>query len=141
MPLKIQYASDLHLEFPTNKEFLMRQPLQAVGEILVLAGDVVPLAVLEQHQDFFSFVADHFKTTYWLPGNHEYYHYDLADKSGVLHEAIRSNVFLVNNVSVVHEQLKLIFSTLWSNISPGNLWQIERGLNDFRYIKYKGHRF
>ncbi|MDP2187935.1 MAG: metallophosphoesterase [Sphingobacteriaceae bacterium] len=141
MPLKIQYASDLHLEFPANKEFLRRQPLQAVGEILVLAGDVVPLAVLEQHQDFFSFVADHFKTTYWLPGNHEYYQFDLADKSGVLHEAILSNVFLVNNVSVVHEQLKLIFSTLWSNISPGNLWQIERGLNDFRYIQYKGHRF
>lgn len=141
MPPKIQYASDLHLEFPANKEFLRRQPLQAMGEVLVLAGDVVPFAVIELHQDFFSFLADHFKATYWLPGNHEYYHYDLADKSGVLHEAIRSNVFLVNNVSVVHEQRKLIFSTLWSHISPGNLWHIERGLNDFRYIKYKGHRF
>jgi hypothetical protein len=65
------------------------------------------------------YVADNFETTYWLPGNHEYYHFDIAEKSGVLHEAIRSNVFLVNNTSVVKEHVKLVFSTLWSHISPG----------------------
>ncbi|MBI1267689.1 MAG: metallophosphoesterase [Cryomorphaceae bacterium] len=141
MPVTIQYASDLHLEFPANKEFLKQHPLQSVGDVLVLAGDVVPFAVMDQHQDFFSYVADNFKITYWLPGNHEYYHFDLAEKSGVLHEAIRSNVFLVNNTAVVHEGVKLIFSTLWSKISPGHQWQIERRLNDFHLIKHKGYRF
>lgn len=141
MPLKLQYASDLHLEFPANKEFLKQQPLQPVGEVLVLAGDIVPFAVMDKHQDFFSYVSDHFKTTYWLPGNHEYYHFDIAEKSGELHEKIRSNVFLVNNTSVVHEQVKLIFSTLWSKISPGHQWEIERNMNDFHLIKHKGYRF
>jgi len=141
MPLILQYASDLHLEFPANKDFLKLHPLQPLGDVLVLAGDIVPFAILNKHQDFFSYLADNFRTIYWLPGNHEYYHFDMADKSGVLKESIRSNVFLVNNTSVVHEKEKLIFSTLWSKISPGYQWQIERSLNDFYAIKYKGHRF
>jgi len=141
MPLELQYASDLHIEFPANKEYLKQHPLHAVGEVLVLAGDIVPFALMDKHQNFFSYVADNFKTTYWLPGNHEYYHFDIAEKSGVLHEKIRSNVFLVNNTSVVHENAKLIFSTLWSHISPGYQWQIERSLNDFHLIKHKGYRF
>lgn len=141
MALNVQYASDLHLEFPANKEFLLRYPLQPKGDILVLAGDIVPFSQMDKHRDFFSFLADNFNTTYWLPGNHEYYHFDLAEKSGVLYESIRSNVFLLNNTSVVHENVKLTFSTLWSHISPAYQWQIERSLNDFHLIKYKGYRF
>lgn len=141
MPLKLQYASDLHLEFPVNKEFLKQHPLQPVGDVLVLAGDIVPFALTDKNQDFFRYVADNFETTYWLPGNHEYYHFDIAEKSGVLNEAIRSNVFLVNNTSVVHKNIKLVFSTLWSHINPIHQWQIERSLNDFHVIKHKGYRF
>ncbi len=137
----VQYASDLHLEFPANNEFLKRHPLKPVGEILVLAGDIVPFAILEKHQDFFSLLSDQFEAVYWLPGNHEYYHFDIAGKSGVLNEKIRSNVFLVNNTSVVHENTQLLFSTLWSTISPAHRWQIERSLNDFRIIKNKGLLF
>jgi predicted phosphohydrolase len=137
----LQYASDLHLEFPANKEYLKQHPLQSNADILVLAGDIVPFAVMDKHWDFFSYLADHFETTYWLPGNHEYYHFDIAEKSGVLHENIRSNVFLVNDTAVVHENVKLILSTLWSHISPGYQWQIERSLNDFHLIKYNGYRF
>ncbi|MFN8438107.1 MAG: metallophosphoesterase [Cytophagales bacterium] len=140
MSLGIQFASDLHIEFPTNKEYLKLHPLQPLGEVLVLAGDIVPFAVMDKYKYFFSFLADNFETTYWLTGNHEYYHFDIAEKSGVLYEAIRSNVFLVNNTSVVHENVKLIFSTLWSKINPANQWQIERNMNDFHLIKHKGYR-
>jgi predicted phosphohydrolase len=141
MTLKIQYASDLHLEFPANKEYLKQHPLRPVGDVLVLAGDIVPFAVMDKHKDFFSYVSDYFESTYWLPGNHEYYHFDIAEKSGELHETIRDNVFLVNNTSVVQNEVKLIFSTLWSEISLGHQWQIERSMNDFHLIKYRGFRF
>jgi len=139
--MKLQYVSDLHLEFPANKEFLKQHPLQPVGDVLVLAGDIVPFAVMDRFKDFFSYLSDHFETTYWLPGNHEYYRFDIAEKSGVLHEKIRSNVFLVNNTAVVYQNTKLVFSTLWSKISEGYQWQIERSLNDFHVIKNKGFRF
>lgn len=139
--MTIQYASDLHLEFRENKEFLKNNPLQPVGDVLVLAGDIVPFAVMEMYKDFFSYVSDSFAATYWIPGNHEYYGFDLAKKFGVLNEKIRNNVFLVNNTSVIQNDVKLIFSTLWSKISPINEWQIERNMSDFHVIKNGKFRF
>lgn len=139
--IKLQYASDFHIEFPENKAFLKKNPLQPIGEILVLAGDIVPFAVMDKHKDFFSYLADNFETTYWLPGNHEYYHFDIDKKSGVLNEKVRSNVFLVNNTQVEKGNARLIFSTLWSKIYPAYQWQIERNMSDFHVIRNKGFRF
>jgi predicted phosphohydrolase len=139
--MKLQFASDLHLEFTSNKQFIKQNPIQPEGEVLVLSGDIVPFKVLDKNKDFFNYLSEHFETTYWLPGNHEYYNFDIAEKSGVLNEKIRSNVFLVNNTSIVHKNTKFVFSTLWSKISEANQWQIERSLNDFRVIKNKGFRF
>jgi len=137
----VQYASDLHLEFPENKDFLKMNPLIPKGDILLLAGDIVPFVVMDNHADFFSYVADHFQTTYWIPGNHEYYRFDASTKSGVLNEKIRDNVFLVNNTAIQHENIKFLFSTLWSKISPAHEWQIERSMSDFHVIKFNGHHF
>lgn len=141
MALKIQYASDLHIEFPENKKFLNQFPLEAVGDILVLAGDVVPFNIMEKHHDFFNYLSDNFEATYWLPGNHEYYHFDAALKCGELFEKVRDNVFLVNNLSVKHENVQLIFSTLWSKISLAHEKQIEYSMNDFRLIKFNKQPF
>lgn len=137
--MKFQYASDLHLEFPENRAFLKTNPLQPAGDVLLLAGDIIPFRSIEDVPDFFSYLSDHFRATYWIPGNHEYYHFDASMKSGTFKENIRSNVFLLNNSSVIEGQCKLIFSTLWSKISEHNQWRIERGLNDFRVIKYLGN--
>ena len=139
--MKIQYASDLHLEFHQNRDFLKENPLKPVGNILILGGDIIPFDIIERYQDFLHFVSDNFETVYWLPGNHEYYKYDIADKSGCLHEAVKANVFLVNNTSAKVRDTKLVFSTMWSKIKPEDAEYIEQEMTDFELIKYKGERF
>ena len=134
--MKLQYASDLHLEFHENKGFLKRNPLLPGGDVLLLAGDIVPFAVMDIHTDFFSYISDTFRTTYWIPGNHEYYLSDISSRTGYFNEKIKDNLFLVNNVSVIQENVKLIFSTLWTSISPGNQFEIRQRLSDFHTIKY-----
>ena len=50
--MTIQYCSDLHLEFTQNKKYLTKNLLKPKGEILLLAGDIVPFEVVNEHDDF-----------------------------------------------------------------------------------------
>ena len=148
MPLKLQYASDLHLEFPVNKEFLKQHPLQPVGDVLVLAGDIVPFALTDKNQDFFRYVADNFETTYWLPGNHEYYHHDIDILDDHLFElAARKNLNYLQRTSVVIQGVRFLGCTLWTdfNIQPG--WRFgaelvaKAFLPDYKLIRMRGKQF
>jgi predicted phosphohydrolase len=138
--MKIQIASDLHLEFQENKNYILQNPLDHTGDILILSGDVIPFYLFEKQPYALDFLADQFEMIYWIPGNHEYYNYDIQDKDDPLIERIKTNLHLVNNVSMIYETSKLIFSTLWSNIHSAFSWQIEKSLNDFHQIKYNGFR-
>ncbi|HEV2483759.1 MAG TPA: metallophosphoesterase [Puia sp.] len=139
--MKIQYCSDLHLEFPENRKFLKRNALSPVGDILLLAGDIVSFNELDKAGEFFDFVSDHYAATYWIPGNHEFYGSDITDKPTPLWENIRSNVHLVNDQTVDLAGTKLIFSTLWSRISPPLEWDIQRRISDFSAIAHGGGKF
>ncbi len=138
--MKIQLASDLHLELQHNKEYLKLNPIKPIGDVLILAGDIVPFSIMEKHQDFFDYVSSNFKQTWWLPGNHEYHRSDIKDRSGTVKEQIRPNLHLVNNITIFYNNIRLLFSTLWSRIDPGFEWEIEKNINDFHLIKYNGIR-
>jgi predicted phosphohydrolase len=139
--IKIQYCSDLHLEFKDNAYFIQANPLVPEGEILILAGDIVPFGMIWEANWLFDFVSANFQKTYWIPGNHEYYGGDIRAKEFSFIEPIRSNVFLINNQSVIIHDIKIIFSTLWSYIWPENILLVKSRLTDFGHIQYNGDRF
>lgn len=139
--MKLQFASDLHLEFDENKKFLTEKTLVPLGDLLILAGDIVPFSEIHNHSDFFDYISANFKTTYWIAGNHEYYHSDIAEYEEEYCKVIRSNIFLVNNKAIINNGVKFIFSTLWSHINPVNKYAVERALNDFYLIRNGRDKF
>jgi len=140
--MTIQFASDLHLGFRENKKFLKANPLQPKGDMLLLAGDIVPLGLIDKHKDFFSYISNNFETVYWIPGNHEYYHTDLAEirteNFQPLKEKIKENVVLLNNKSIIYKNVELVFSTLWCYIPPQFEYTVQQSVNDFNLIKQNG---
>lgn len=139
--MKIQYCSDLHLEFPENKKFLEQFPIEPVGEVLILAGDILPFALHKRETTFIDFVADNYEMVYWIPGNHEYYHYDIALVADPLLEKLRNNVWLINNQIITYRNINFICSTLWSKINPVNALDIQRSVSDFFSIQWQGKKF
>lgn len=133
--MKIQYCSDLHLEFLDNRKWVLDNPIVPAGNILILAGDIVLFKEIHQHQKFFDYISEHFEHTFWIPGNHEYYNSDILKRSGSFEERIRDNVTLLNNTVKTIDGVKLVFSTLWSHISPEKQFIIQQSLSDFWVIR------
>jgi predicted phosphohydrolase len=135
--MKFQYCSDLHLEFEQNSAYLKKYPIEPVADILILAGDITYLRSDFYNNPFFDYVSNNWKTVYWIPGNHEYYcgidilKYNLTEPF-----AIRNNVFIVDNYSVIEGDVCLIFSTLWSRIDSKHKNFIEQHVSDFECIFY-----
>jgi Icc-related predicted phosphoesterase len=138
--MKIQYCSDLHLESEPNSKFLEANPLIISGEILILAGDIVPLEDEHLNNPFFQFVSDNYERVFWVPGNHEYYHKDLSNYSKSFTIQLRNNIEIVNNIELEYEGIRFIFSTLWSKISHGNEKNIEKNVPDFDCISYNNKK-
>jgi predicted phosphohydrolase len=139
--IKIQYCSDLHLEFPENKKFLEQHPIEPLGEVLLLAGDILPFSMHKKETAFIDYAADNFEAVYWIPGNHEYYQWDAEKIADPLFEKVRGNVWIVNNQTIPYKHVNLICSTLWSKISPLHALDIQRIVSDFAAIQWRGKRF
>ena len=78
--MKIQYASDLHLEFRENSKYLIKNPLKVTGEILILAGDINVFNDRDFLKNpFWDWASKNYKQVIVAFGNHEFYRgYDLA---------------------------------------------------------------
>ena len=130
--MKLQYASDLHLEFKENSELLASTPLDVQADILILAGDITLLGKSKYYRNpFFDWCSEHFKETYIVPGNHEYYNgFELADTMADFQMSIRPNVHYINNRSVVINDTEIFFSTLWCKIDPLEIVPVQMGMTD-----------
>jgi predicted phosphodiesterase len=145
--LKIQFVSDLHLEFPQNRQYLQDHPLQVTGDILLIAGDSAYLDLPNSNLDtygsysFWDWASRHYQQVIVCLGNHDFYaHYDLSTMPDGYCRQIRHNVHAYYNSVVSIGDIDIIISTLWSKIEPCDAFLTERNVSDFYRIKYNGHR-
>ena len=144
---KIQFVSDLHLEFPQNRQYLQDHPLQVTGDILLIAGDSAYLDLPNSNLDtygsysFWDWASRHYQQVIVCLGNHDFYaHYDLSTMPDSYCRQIRHNVHAYYNSVVSIGDIDIIISTLWSKIEPCDAFFTERNVSDFYQIKYNGHR-
>lgn len=141
--MRIQYVSDLHLERYDNAVYISRNPLDVVGDILVIAGDTFPLREFEGYKKhiFFDWCAANFRETLLIPGNHEYYGSNVDAFPGAWRREIRPNVAMYQNKRVRIDNFDFILSTLWTHV-PGRDWlAVKMGMQDFRTIRTNAGSF
>jgi Icc-related predicted phosphoesterase len=139
--MRIQYCSDLHLEFDKNSKYLVKNPLKVGGDIMILAGDIVPLHDEFLNDPFFDFVSKNFRQVFWVPGNHEYYYRSISDYGISYNFKLRENINVLNNTNLEFEGIHYIFSTLWTRISEVNEKYIEQNVSDFECIANGDKKF
>ena len=144
---RIQFVSDLHLEFPKNRRWLADHPLEVTGDILLIAGDTAYLDLPESgcdtysQYDFWDWASEHYKQVIVCFGNHDFYgYYDLATMPNGYCKEIRSNIHAYYNEVVHIGDIDIIVSTLWAKIPPYDAYVTERNVSDFYRIVYDGHR-
>ena len=141
--MKIQYASDLHLEFSDNTAWLREHPLKVAGEVLVLAGDIGVFghASYTAHP-FWDWASGQYRQVIVLPGNHEFYlNYDLDTMIDGWQLEIRKNVHCRYNAVVpLADGIDLIVTTLWAKIGEPHAKMTERCVADFHRIMHGSKR-
>lgn len=140
-----QFMSDLHLEFSTNKENTsFFNKIVSKVPYLILAGDIGN--PFESHySNFLQNVSSKFEKIFIITGNHEYYNKNgsrtTMDKVNRQVEKIVDNykniVFLNNSsflLDVDSRTIKILGTTLWSNIISSKRIMVHTSMNDYSKI-------
>ena len=136
--MKIQYASDLHLEFPSNTYYIRDNPLKVTGDILILAGDIHVINSEKYLENpFWDWASKNYKQVIVAYGNHEFYNdYDLSTMKDGFKLKIRENIYYYYNCVISIDDIDIIVSTLWSYIQDKNKKACEDTIGDFKLIKW-----
>lgn len=140
--MKIQYMSDLHMEFVENSRYLKDVEIPVTGDVLVLAGDTFYLNnTTAPLSKFWKWASANYRQVLLVPGNHEYY-----QGCDVMTRGLQWKWMFKENVGYYQNQVKrigdtdFILSTLWSHIPPQDEYFVSSRLNDFYQTKFNGKR-
>lgn len=116
--MRIQYMSDLHLEFQEHSIFLKQNEMPVTGEVLVLAGDIFYLKDKITSRKVYGkdlvagdifylkdkitprakWASENYRQVLIVPGNHEYYNYsDVMERGLQWKWMLRKNVGYYQN--------------------------------------------
>jgi hypothetical protein len=132
--MRIQYASDLHLEHFDKVAF---QPiLKPVAPILALVGDLGQPG-RRAYRDLMHYCSRNWTKVFVLAGNHELYHPEkTADELIAECKSIVEgfpNVHFMNRTRVDYAGVTFLGATLWTNLT-GHEELAQEFMNDFRRI-------
>lgn len=136
--MRIQYASDLHLEFFDKTPF--PPILKPVAPVLVLAGDI-GRPDMRTYRDFMHYCSRNWDATFVVAGNHEFYNgQKLRHSAQVRMEMCETicgewpNVHFMNRRRVEHEGVTFLGATLWTDMVGFESVHLRRSYNDFNRI-------
>lgn len=130
---RLQYLSDLHLEYKTKVP-----RIQVRGNYLALLGDIGN-PYHSNYRDLLYQVSDKFEKVFMISGNHEYWNNDSMDATDnqIIDVTSRfTNVYFLNNTSYQLDSFTLLGTTLWSKINRSNRDQNNR-CGDHANIRYR----
>jgi predicted phosphohydrolase len=130
--MKFYLLSDLHLEC---KRFNLTNPDKC--DALILAGDIGNIHT-KIYKTFLKSASQLFKYTFIIKGNHECYGYSIDETDTIIkmHCSKYNNVYYLNQyVMDIDNDIRIIGTTLWSNIEMTQEKDIANCLNDFKLIK------
>jgi len=134
--MRIQILSDLHLEFDRDGGEGFAESVPVAGDVLVLAGDLIPLRAAEQVRQALSWFCDRFPDVIFVPGNHEYYKTRPEDAEALLHACALQipNLHVLNPGIALIGGRRFVGATLWFPPTPDEVLY-RSALNDFRMIR------
>lgn len=133
--MRVQILSDLHLEFDRDGGEAFARDVPVAGDVLVLAGDVIPLRVTDEVHRAFGWFCERFPHVVFVPGNHEYYRTRPADAEALLAGCAKTlpNLHVLNPGVVTIDGMRFVGAALWFPRTHDEA-RYRRELNDFRLI-------
>ena len=134
--VRVQLLSDLHFEYDDDGGEGFVRTVEVAGDVLVLAGDIIPLVSAEAVARAFGWFCARFRHVVFVPGNHEYYRTSPADGDAVLAACARAlpNLHVLNPGVAEIDGTRFVGATMWFPPTPDE--QRYRGfLTDFSLIR------
>lgn len=137
--MKIQLASDLHVEFHDDYGKSIGEDLTANGgaDILVLAGDISNATGVNMYRPLLDELTPHYKYIVMTLGNHDYYGTDPKSAHIIMNELeeLYPNLHILINDYVVLDDQRFIGGTGWFPEPAPHEVPYKKYMNDFRLIK------
>lgn len=147
--MKINFCSDLHLEFRGDK---IRNLFKVTGDVLCLAGDICVCATKKDFAVFLEFlnhICPRYKYVIHVAGNHEYYTageklitewhtFNAVNRRLKQISKTIPNYIFLNGESVVltidSKKYCFIGATLWTKIDRIYYQSVQTYMNDYKHI-------
>lgn len=157
--MKIQFCSDLHLEFKD-----LEIP-NAGADMLVLAGDILVAEDLYRYSSeindpskgprhlsahrfrkFLKMVSENFQHVVYVAGNHEFYHGKFLQTIEILRGECSKfpNIHFLDGEFIDIGNTRIVGGTLWTDCNKGcptTMYHLTSFMNDYQVIRVESHGY